>query len=29
VLKSSGRLTIAVSDIRLASAQVQQDRCSL
>ncbi len=29
VLKTSGRLTIAVSDVRLASAQVQQDRCSL
>ena len=29
VLRTSGRLTIAVSDIRLASAQVQQDRCSL
>ena len=29
VLKTSGKLTIAVSDVRLASAQVQQDRCSL
>ena len=29
VLKTSGRLTIAVSDVRLASSQVQQDRCSL
>ena len=29
ILKTSVRLTIAVSDVRLASAQVQQDRCSL
>jgi beta-glucosidase len=29
VLKTSGKLTIAVSDVRLASAQVPQDRCSL
>ena len=29
VLKTSGRLTIAVSTVHLASAQVQQDRCSL
>ena len=29
VLKTSGRLAIAISDVRLASAQVQQDRCSL
>jgi beta-glucosidase len=29
VLSTSGRLTIAVSDIRIASAAVPQDRCSL
>ena len=29
VLTTSGKLAIAVSDVRLASAQVQQDRCSL
>jgi beta-glucosidase len=29
VLSTSGRLTIAISDIRIASAAVSQDRCSL
>jgi beta-glucosidase len=29
VLSTSGRLTIAVSDVRIASAAVPQDRCSL
>ena len=29
ILKTSGKLTIAVSDVRIASAQVQQDRCTL
>jgi beta-glucosidase len=28
VLGTSGRLTIAVSDIRIASAAIPQDRCS-
>ena len=29
VMKTSGKLTIAVSEVRIASAQVQQDRCTL